>query len=109
MSHGRRPERATSRLTMEEAGLAHHTPCGHQAEKAGLMALSSRGGNWGAGLMYGQWLYITAITRPGPRTALFCMWPLLTWYGGHCVKLRFCVWLWRGGMDGGEAALQVSL
>lgn len=39
MSHGRRPERATSRLTMEEAGLAHHTLHGHQVEKAGLMAV----------------------------------------------------------------------
>ena len=72
MSHGRLPERAASRLTMEEAGLAHHTPCGHQAEKAGLMALSSRGGNWGC------------------RTDV---WPVVIYYSHHPARPTHCPFL----------------
>lgn len=39
MSHGRHPDKDTTNLTMETAGLAQHTPCCHQAEKEKLMAV----------------------------------------------------------------------
>ena len=94
---------------MEEAGLAHHTPCGHQEGKAGLMALSSRGGNWGCRtdvqpvVIY----HSQHLARPTHHPFLHVATAYLVW--GNRVKLRLWVWLWRGGLDGGDGALQVSL